>query len=339
MKVLQEKDALPRVVERLGELLRTKVTRAEKAGIVAVGQWTFALKWINSPSLASVMGGITHLQDVIGAHIPLLATSYMSKAGQERCLNAGVHWLDLSGNADIQLEGVVLHIEGRPNAFKHPGRPANVFAPKSARISRWLLIHQEQFFSQREIALATAMDEGFTSRIVTRLEEMRLVQRDKHGRIRVRDANLLLDAWAEEYDFSRHNVVKGHVAARSGEALLEQVTSVLKKLGVDYAATGLAAAWVLSPFAGFRIASFYVPEVTPDLRSQLGFRQDERGANLWLVTPNDVGVFAGHKLCHGIACVHPVQVWLDLKAHPERAKEAAEHLRSELIGPRPAHVR
>jgi len=44
---------------------------------------------------------------------------------------------------------------------------------------------------------------------------------------------LLLDAWAEEYDFAQHNIVKGHVAARTGEALMAQVTSVLREFKMD----------------------------------------------------------------------------------------------------------
>jgi hypothetical protein len=33
----------------------------------------------------------------------------------------------------------------------------------------------------------------------------------------------------------------------------------------------------------------------------------------------------------GVPCVHPVQVYVDLKDQPERASEAAEHLRANPI--------
>lgn len=67
------------------------------------------------------------------------------------------------------------------------------------------------------------------------------------------------------------------------------------------------------------------------LRASLGFREEPRGANLWLVVPSDVGVFQGAAEQGGVRCVHPVQAYVDLKAHPERAAEAAEHLRAELL--------
>ena len=33
----------------------------------------------------------------------------------------------------------------------------------------------------------------------------------------------------------------------------------------------------------------------------------------------------------GLRCVHPVQVYMDLKGHPERAAEAAQHLRTQFM--------
>lgn len=64
----------------------------------------------------------------------------------------------------------------------------------------------------------------------------------------------------------------------------------------------------------------------------MGFREEARGANLWLVIPNDQGVFDGSDDISKIAhCVHPVQAYVDLKAHPERAQEAAAELRSRLL--------
>ena len=50
-----------------------------------------------------------------------------------------------------------------------------------------------------------------------------------------------------------------------------------------------------------------------------------------MVAPNDKGVFEGAEFVDGIRCVHPVQAYLDLKDHPERAAEAAEELRRRII--------
>ena len=63
----------------------------------------------------------------------------------------------------------------------------------------------------------------------------------------------------------------------------------------------------------------------------MSFREDPQGANVWLVLPNDDGVFHGADEQDGLRCVHPVQVYLDLEGHTERAQEAADHLRAELL--------
>jgi len=269
--------------------------------------------------------------------IPLLAVPFMSEAGRRACAAVRVPWLDFSGNAHIVAPGIRVIVDGRPNRFKGPGRPASIFAPKSARVVRWLLMHPERAFTQREIARATDMTEGFVSRIVARLEADGYVQRiggSHQGKapVRVRDASLLLDAWRDEYQFDKHTIVRGHVTARSGDTLARFVSDTLVAESVEHAATGLAAAWQMTHFAAFRIATFFVPsELSADVKGKLGFREDPRGANLWLVVPNDAGVLQGAQDRDGVHCVHPVQAYLDLKEHPERAVEAAERLRAELM--------
>lgn len=174
----------------------------------------------------------------------------------------------------------------------------------------------------------TGLDEGHTSRLIRRLEEIRLIIRDDQGSLKPYDPDHLLDAWHEVYDFSRHQIIKGHIAARSGDERLHRVANILEQNEIDYAATGLAAAWIYTHFANFRIASFYFrPSPGEEMTGALHFREDERGANTWLVVPNDEGVFNGSEAREGIRCVHPVQIYLDLKGHPVVRQTIPQHLR------------
>jgi hypothetical protein len=94
----------------------------------------------------------------------------------------------------------------------------------------------------------------------------------------------------------------------------------------------LAGAWQYSHFAMFRLATFYLADPPEkNLFDLLHFSEDDRGANTWLVVPNDKGVFHGSSARDDIVCVHPVQIYLDLKGHPERAKEAAAMVRQESL--------
>jgi len=197
---------------------------------------------------------------------------------------------------------------------------------------RALLLEAGSAFSQRELARKTGLDEGFTSRVVRKLEADQMVERSSDGTVRLVDPAAVLEAWREEYDFSKHRIVSGHVTARSGDELLAAVGAALRAKKLDYAATGLAGAWLLTEFANFRLTTILVPEEPPaPLLRAIGFRREERGANLWFTIPNDEGVFTGAADQGGVRCVHPVQAYLDLKAQPERSAEAAEELRKRIL--------
>jgi hypothetical protein len=264
--------------------------------------------------------------------IPLIVVPYMGKSGMDFCQDHDLSWIDLSGNAHIKAPRLLIHVEGRQNRFKKVGRPANVFAPKSARIVRQLIITPGKGYNQRKLSQITGLDEGHTSRIVRRLQELDLIDRDDQGFLRPTDPDQLLDAWLETYDFSKHQIIKGHIAARSGGELLKRMSQTLAEQQIDYAATGLAGAWQYTHFAMFRLATFYLADPPgKKLFNLLHFREDDRGANTWLVVPNDKGVFHGSSARDDIVCVHPVQIYLDLKGHPERAKEAAAMVRQESL--------
>ena len=247
------------------------------------------------------------------------------------CEENGVAWLDLSGTGRIVAPGMFYQEIGHPNRFTKPGRPESAFGPKGCRIARQLLIDPDTPVRQRDLATNTGLNEGHVSRIIGKLADTGLVQRGDDG-IHVMNADLLLDAWHEEYRFGRHTVITGHVAARSGDALTRSLVTTLSEMEVPHAATGLSAAWLWTRYAGFRLATVYMVDIPSDgLMADLGFREESRGANTWLVVPNDEGVFHGASQVDGVRCVHPVQAYLDLKDHPERASEAADELRSQLL--------
>ena len=88
----------------------------------------------------------------------------------------------------------------------------------------------------------------------------------------------------------------------------------------------------MTHFARFRLVTVYVgARPSDEWLGSIGFREEPRGANRWVVRPVDDGVFEGSSPVDGLTCVHPLQVYLDLKAQPERAPEAADELRKRLL--------
>ena len=326
-------EALQLLAELLGLDLDVQAERAEAfEGVLSVGDRAFLAEYRAAASASLISSAIARLRDNAKLYtaraIPLVVVPYMGQVGRELCEKAGLSWADLSGNAKIDGPRLRIWIEGRPNRFVSRGRPPNLFAPKSSRITRRLLLDPGRGWTQVELARTTGLDDGYVSKIVRRLKNDELVVEDQSGSIKPRDPDILLDAWHSVYDFGGHRIVKGHVSARSGEALMRRLTEALARAELDYAVTGLGTAWLLTHFASFRLVTVYLHSMPPGaFLKDIGFWDEEEGSNTWFVIPNDSGVLHGGRMLEGLYCVSAVQTFLDLKGHAERSREAADALR------------
>lgn len=115
-------------------------------------------------------------------------------------------------------------------------------------------------------------------------------------------------------------------ASGSGIELARELNRRLIDSGIRDAFTGLAAAWLLDPFARFRLISLYIEGDPHVVAERLGLRLNEQGANVQVISPDDDGVFAGERDIEYLPCVSLLQVYLDLQQLPERAGEAADNL-------------
>src|ERR1051326_3280432 len=301
-------DATPRVVvEQVG---RKRV--ADYA--ISLPGHRFVAEYRSNASASSVTAGIDQLNRCIAANpgggLPLLVVPYMGSLGDQLCRNAAISWLDLSGNARVSAPGVKIRISGCPNKYLDRGRPPNIFAPKSSRIVRQLLFHPDKFHTQAELARLTRLGDGYVSKIVRRLADERYLETNKENAVRPHDPDLLLDAWYEAYDFSHHRITKRHVPARSGDDLLDRVMKKVSHEDLEWGVTGLGAAWQYTRFAAFRLATIYLSRVpSQSFLETIGFSEEPKGANLWLVLPDDDGVFSASAVVQGIRCVSAVQTY------------------------------
>lgn len=294
--------------------------------IDAVGRrWAIEAKTSSSP------GVVAHAADQMAARtfedsIPVLVVPFMTPAGAKAAADRDLDWIDLSGNAHLRDDDLYVFVQGRPNQFASPGRPSSPFAPKSSRVARAMLLDPSHWWLQKELAEHTDLDPGHVSRVVRRLDDDALLARDG-SRLRPRDPDLLLDAWAQDYRFDRHDIVTGHLSG-SGVELARELQGRLRAEDVDHAFTGLPAAWAIDGFARFRLVSVYVSGDPRAVADAIRMRRNERGANIQLIGFDDRGVFDGRETFNGLPCVSAVQLFLDLEHLPERAAEAAEQLRS-----------
>lgn len=296
---------------------------------------TFFIEVMGTDDVAQVEKAARHLEAYAngrGHTVGLLVTPFMGPKAREYAHQRGLCWLDLSGNADIWGPGLRILIEGKPNRFASPGRPSTAFSDKAARLTRVMLIEPERWWRQHELVEATDLSAGYVSKVVSRLREDGLVDDDPAARaLRPRSPDVLLDAWAQVYDFRRHEIARYHAVGRTGPAIAETLAKHLaEQAELRWAATGLTAAWRVGKFADHRLVTYFV-SAPPTNVEALGLRPVDRGENVWLVVPRDHGVFYGAEEMSGLRCVHPVQIWLDLLGHPERAAEAAQDLQAHYL--------
>ena len=345
MDTLREKEALSKIVALITEWtdIAPGETYFNLEGkgfnidlIQKTGDWVFVIEYKGNSSVQFVASAIDKLhknaKQIDENAIPVVAVPFMGDVGRNLCEEKRVFWVDLSGNAHIVAPGLRIHIEGKPNKYKLIGRPKDIFAPKSSRITRHLLIAPDRYITQRELTQETNLDEGLVSRVVREMEKTGLLNRGLSGGVRPKDPHILLDAWYEKYSFLKHRLIRGFVAERTSDLAVKNLAAAFKENNLNYALTGLSAAWLLSSFATYRTVTVYLSAEPPaELLKKLGFTKGDKGSNVWLVIPNDEGVFNGATSREGIRHVHPVQVYLDLKGHPERAKEAALALRKQYL--------
>jgi hypothetical protein len=81
------------------------------------------------------------------------------------------------------------------------------------------------------------LDDGNVSRIVRRLDEEFLLER-RDREVRPRDPNLVLDAWAQDYRFDRHDIVPAHISG-NGIEVARSLADGLGELKIHHAFTGL----------------------------------------------------------------------------------------------------
>jgi len=323
--------------EAAGAVARTehqpRISQDFADAILAVGGHRFVLEYKGVASSALVSHAVEQVKlaasHARGSLIPLVAVPFMGESGRAICVRTKTNWIDLSGNASIRAPGLVIERLGNPNLYIHRGRPSSPFAPVSARVARWFLIHPGAHVRQAELARSTGLGQGYVSRIVRWLTELGYLTVASDRTVSVVDHNRLLDDWRSDYEFSSHTLYPGHVAARSGEELIQQVWRAAAQSSVEISFTGLSGAWLYDQHAHFNITTAFIREpLDPSWLSPISFRAGAPGANVWLVLPRDRGVFDDSRSVSGISVVHPVQVYLDLKGHPERSAEAAEELRS-----------
>ena len=251
----------------------------------------------------------------------MVVAPYLSPLVRERLVEAGLGFVDLTGNVRIVLSSPGLYIEAS-GADVNPVRSArpsrSLRGGKAGRIVR-ALIDREKPSGVRALATATGVNPGYVSRIVALLDDQALIERSGRGRIVSVDWPRLLERWSQDAPLSSRGPQTMCLEPRG----LAELTLRLGTSSLRYAVTGTLAVSEFAPVTAAHLAVVYVDDSHAAV-SALGLRIAERGANVMLIEPEDEWVFEGRALRNGLSAVAVSQAVADLLTSPGRGPAEAE---------------
>lgn len=251
------------------------------------------------------------------------------------CTDRGWSWIDLAGNCQVSVPGILsIRHRGNPAVHNGPRPDANLGTPEAARVIRALLLpdHLSLHWTQRQLRELTEpnVSLGLVNKVVSHLRHEDHLDDLSDDGFRVKDPEKLLTAWRNAYRFDRIRQHQWFTLLRSS-----QVTDAVRR-------HRLLVAW-----AAFSAAERQAPMVTQPrmwlmasddqvdaLRDALDATAVVSGANLAVLTPPDAGYLAhatnspmtGH-------CTHPLQTYVDVWHAGGRGQEAAEAVLTQCLRP------
>jgi hypothetical protein len=255
--------------------------------------------------------------------VPLVVAPFLSRRTRELLEEAGIGYLDLTGNARLVASRPGLFVS-RQGADKNPVRgerpKPSLKGPKAGRLVRALCDILPPI-GVRAVAARTQTDPGYVSRLLEALAREALVKRDRRGPVSEVDWRRLIRRWAEDYVLVGGGRSASYLAPRGTQAVLDRIGSA----GLRYAVTGSFAAMKMAGVAPPRLLTVYVDQRQAAAEA-LDLRASDAGVNVLLLSPFDSVVYERTWERDGIVFAAPSQVAVDLLSSPGRGPAEADAL-------------
>jgi hypothetical protein len=260
--------------------------------------------------------------------IPVVVAHYFSEGKREACKNAGINYIDLSGNVLLSFKNLYIERVGFPNRFPEERRGRSPFSDKASLILRLLLSQKNRLWGIRELAGDLELDPGFVSRMARELEKRNYAAR-VNSKIRIRNAKSILEDWVREYNYQKNKENRFFCLAKRPEEIIAKLQKAEIPAGIPYALSLQAGSNLILPYAVFDSVHIYVQnqKAINYFRKQLELEEARQGENVVLMLPYyKHSVFYGRRKAKNLWIVSDIQLYLDLHNYPIRGLEQAEHL-------------
>ena len=263
-----------------------------------------------------------------GREYPLLITVRLSDALAQACRERQVNYLDLNGRCRLKTRDFLIerHVTAGQPRFRLAERDIRFFSRKSSRLARALLAYPDRVWKQTELAEVTQISQGLLSRLLNYAKREGWLTGER-GDWRVTAFDALLDAWAQADVWHKRVQVRQYSLLESDrDVLARQLVSITKG---ELVFTQWFAANLRHPYADTPVLSVYSRAWLSESKLQtLRAREVTDGGALWVLVPDDEGVFQCGREVDGLPLVSDAQIYLDLLPVGLRGPDQAAALRA-----------
>jgi hypothetical protein len=265
-----------------------------------------------------LLGGLTRrLRDTSAFRSILLVSDFLSPRTRHLLRDEDINYLDLTGNIRLVTRNPPMFIEAagadrRPGRRSGTTRTSELAGVKIGQLVRFLT-EVAPPYGVTDIEAATEVSRGYVSKVLDRLAEEALIQREPRGPVEQVDWPALLRTRGRSVDLLKTNTAQIYVTPNGATAALEKLTE--SPLSEEVVVTGSFAAVRIAPVAAPTLLALYVDPSGQygfdDVRDQLGLLPTNVGADLVLLRPPNMRVLDGPRVDDGVRFANIPQLVID----------------------------
>jgi hypothetical protein len=261
----------------------------------------------------------------------LLVAPFLNQRARDLLSEAGVNYIDMTGNVLVRLDrpSVLIRERGADKDPEPGDEPVRTLrGGKAARVVRALCDYAPPA-SSREVAARAAVSPGYVSKIVNLLEREALIEREGKGPSQpiqnVFWANLVR-RWTADYRLLDSNRCRLFLAPQGVPAFLRDLSGWASRAGDGrYAVTGSFAAARRAPVAPPSMVFCYV-DAPLEVAEKTGLMPTTGAGNVYLCSPLDPIAFERTWVDEDVRFAALTQVAADCLTGPDRMPAEGEAL-------------